>query len=360
MEKYLDEKKYWLCLGKNSHIGSLTFSEILSKNVPLKTIFGAKEAELLSYGFREKTIKEILKCQDFDPDRLLGDLDKRGIKFMTINDPEYPELLKEIYDPPAIIYYLGEIEKDSLNVGLVGSRKPTDYGQEVTHEFAYQLARNGITIVSGMAIGVDTIAHEAALEAGGKTIAVLGCGLDHLYPSRNVALAKNIIKSGAIITEFPLGTPPLRHNFPIRNRIISGLSRGVLVTEAAESSGSLITASSALEQNRDVYAVPGPIFNLNSRGPNNLLKMGAKAVTSSQDIFDDLNLDITASSKPMPIAESGEEELIIKFLTAAAAHIDAIIKNTEIPQQKVASVLTMMELSGKIKHTGGMVYKLNR
>jgi DNA processing protein len=355
------DDKYWLALGKNPKLGPAAFSEILSKNIPMEAVFTAGKAALSDLRLSERVTKAIQECQEkVIPDKVLEDLVKREINFITIQDDKYPILLKELYDPPAILYYKGKIEDDSLKIGIVGSRRATSYGLEATAELAEGLAKSGITIVSGMAIGIDTAAHRAALDANGRTIAVLGCGIDQIYPSRNLNLVKEIIGNGAIVSEFPIGVPPFRRNFAIRNRLISGLSRGVLITEATEKSGSLITAACALEQNREIFAVPGSIYNLNSQGPNNLLKMGAKLVTSSNDILEELGIEAKDNIQEPPKAENDKEEIIITILLEEPKHIDQIIKESGLQQMNISSTLTMMEISGKVKHIGGMVYKLNR
>lgn len=361
VDKNKNENKFWLALGKNTRIGSATFSEILSINKPFSEIFYLPEEELITLKLSNRTVKEILFCQtNYNPDKIYDEYEKREIKFLKITDDNYPKMLREIYDPPALLYYKGEIQADSVNLAIVGSRKVTNYGVQATYDIAKYLANNQVCVVSGMAIGVDTIAHQATVDSHGKTIAVLGCGLDQIYPSRNVQLAKKIIEEGgAIITEKPIGVPPLRYNFPQRNRIISGLSLGVIITEATEKSGSLITATSALEQNREIFALPGSIYNLNSKGPNNLIRMGAKIITKPQDILEEIGVEITGKEKVAPKGANDEESSILTCLESEPKHIDTIIKETGLPQTKVSTTLTLMEISEKVKHAGGMVYRIN-
>lgn len=358
MDKYDEEIKFWLQLSKNTNIGSATFSEILSKNVPLSKILSMTKDELTSLNLNERTVNKILKCQEFDADKILEDLKKREIKITRYIDEDYPASLKEIFDPPPVLYYKGTLN-DDFKIGIVGSRRPSSYGTDVTYEIASFLANNSVCVVSGMAIGIDTIAHQATIDAGGKTIAVLGCGLDQIYPSRNVKLAKDIIdKGGAIITALPIGMPPLRHHFPLRNRIISGLSAGLIITEAAEKSGSLITATIALDQNRDIFAVPGPIHNINSRGPNNLIRLGAKIVTKPEDIIEEYAME-AMSLREKPKGDNEIEQTILEVLEAEPKHIDLIIKESNLAHAQVSTAITLMEISSKIKHIGGMVYKIN-
>ncbi len=240
-------------------------------------------------GILEKNIIEKIKWKKpkINPDKEYEKLTKKGIKVLTIKDKNYPKLLKEIYAPPAILYIKGKLSEPCLSI--VGSRQLSPYGYRTAPKLSFDLAKKGLTIVSGLAKGIDTLAHQAALKANGKTIAVLGSGLDNIYPRDNKKLFEEITQNGAVISEFPLGAPPKGQHFPQRNRIVSGLSLGVLVIEAGERSGSLITARQALEQNRDVFAVPGPINSLTSAGTNGLNKMGAKPVTEANDILEELS-----------------------------------------------------------------------
>jgi DNA processing protein len=300
-----------------------------------------------------------------DPDRAWEKLEKENIKIITINDALYPKLLKEIHNPPPLLYYQGKLEKDEYTLAVVGSRKHTSYGQRLTADMVKKLAGNNLTIVSGLALGIDSLAHSATLEAGGRTIAVLGTGLDKqsIYPSANKYLAEKIVaEDGCLFSEFPLGTPPLKHHFPQRNRIISGLSLGTLVIEAGEKSGALITAFIALDQNREVFAIPGSIYSPASEGPNKLIKLGAKAVNSAEDIIESLNLSqATEHIKAKEIVgETAEEKTIIPFLDHEPKHIDELIRLTKLDTSTINSTLTIMEMKGMIKNLGGMQYVLAR
>jgi len=244
----------------------------------------------------------------------------------------------------------------------VGTRRASVYGRQVTEEIVTDLARSKITIVSGLAKGIDSIAHHSALDAGGRSIAVFACGLDTVYPSENATLARNIMQQGALISEYPLGTRPRADNFPRRNRILSGMSLGVLVVEAGETSGALITAHLAVEQNREVFAVPGSILSPASRGTNRLIQEGAKLVLSYTDILEELNLTAVAQQIEMKeiMPASDTESLLLKQLGAEPAHIDEVCRSTGLPVSTVSSTLAMMELKGLVKQVGTMNYVLAR
>ncbi|MDD5295073.1 MAG: DNA-processing protein DprA, partial [Patescibacteria group bacterium] len=283
----MENLKYWVALNKFQKFGPIRFKKLLKYFLPedgrLENAFRAGLPELLKAGVEENIAEEFIATRrEIDPDRLIAKIIKEDIKIMAITDKSYPALLNEIYNPPPLIYYKGELDlKNDFTLAVVGTRKFTAYGEQITDYLVKDLAANGLTIASGLALGIDSLAHLATLATGGKTIAVLGSGLDreNIYPSQNRYLADKIIASGgAIMSELPLGTPPLRHNFPQRNRLISGLSLGTLVIEAGEKSGALITAAYALEQNREVFAVPGHIHSPVSAGPNKLIKEGAKVV----------------------------------------------------------------------------------
>ncbi|MFZ5559523.1 MAG: DNA-processing protein DprA [Patescibacteria group bacterium] len=281
---------------------------------------------------------------------------------ITLQDKEYPSILKQIHDPPKELYIKGEIiNQDKVAVAVVGTRKYTQYGKQVTFDIAGKLAKLGITIVSGLAKGIDTFAHQAALENGGRTIAVLGSGLDKksFYPSSNYHLSEKISQHGAVISEYPPGTWGTQFTFPQRNRIISGLSLGVVVVEAPEESGALITAALALDQNREVFAIPGSIYEKNSYGTNQLIKMGAKLVTDVEDILEELNLSHLLTTKKKRIKpENKEEEIIISILSAQPTHIDEIIKKSGLPASIVNSTLVILELKKAVRNLGRNNYIL--
>lgn len=287
-------------------------------------------------------------------------LEKLNIKILSQDDNNYPKLLLQIPVPPPILYIKGTLDPNfPFCIAVVGSRKISLYGRQVTEEIVYDLALNKIVIVSGLALGVDALAHTACLKAQTPTIAILANGLDKIYPSLNYSLSQQILEQrGALLSEFPINTPPLKQNFPRRNRIISGLAQAVLITEATLKSGSLITASHALEQNRDVFAVPGSIYNKNSEGTNNLIKQGAKLITNAMDILSELNLQkakhYVQTRKALP--SSPIQQKIYDTLSKEPTFIDLLIKRVELSAQEVNSALTLMEIKGMVKNVGGGQY----
>ncbi len=363
----MHDLKYWVALNNFPKFGPVRIKR-LKKHFPnMESAFKASANELNRAGIENKLTDEFLAARiNINPDQLLEQLNQEGINVITIENKNYPKLLSEIYDPPQLLYYKGQLEtQDEFALAVVGTRKYTNYGKQVAEQIVKDLALNNLTIVSGLALGIDALSHLAALEVKGRTIAILGSGLDKqsIYPSANRYLADKIIASGgAVISEFPLGTPPLKHHFPQRNRIISGLSLGTLVIEAGEKSGALITASHALEQNREVFTVPGSIYSPASAGPNQLIKLGAKTVTSAADIIETLDLaQVTAyidNKKIIP--ESAEEEKIISHLTHEPAHINELVRLTKLDTGIINSTLTIMEMKGMIRNLGGMQYVLAR
>jgi len=285
---------------------------------------------------------------------------------LTIKDEAYPFRLKEIYDPPPVLYIRGNLApEDDWCLAVVGTRRPTYYGREVAEQIVGDLARNRITIISGLAKGIDATAHRAALDSGGRSIAVFGCGLDVVYPRDHAKLAREVMEHGALASEFPLGTTPRRENFPLRNRIMSGLSLGTLVVEAGEVSGALITAGHALEQNREVFAVPGSVLSAVSRGTNRLIQEGAKLVRGANDILEELNLTMAVQHVEVKeIVPSTETESrimqILRNLSPEPTHIDEVGHQSRLPIATVSSALSMMELKGMVKQVGGMNYIIAR
>ncbi|NLM26591.1 MAG: DNA-protecting protein DprA [Clostridiaceae bacterium] len=291
-----------------------------------------------------------------------------NIDVITLEDNTYPELLKNIADPPVCLYVRGDIRRDEISIGVVGSRRASGYGLSTTRKISSELAEYGICVISGMARGIDTAAHQGALSSGGRTVAVFGCGLDVVYPPENRRLMERIIGNGAVVSEYPPGTIPAPHHFPVRNRIVSGMSIGVLVVEAGEKSGSLITAQLALEQGRDVYALPGNVISINSRGTNKLIQDGAKLVTSVDDIIDEIrwyknfkkniviNLNDYKNRKKIPDSLDAEEQSVIEMLSVEPLQIDEIHSRLSIEIQILHRVLLSLEMKGLIRREPGGKY----
>jgi DNA processing protein len=350
-------KKYWVAFGSVPNIRSEHWQKVISYFPKLEDAWNSRTGDLLSAGLSERWIDNFSNHRKkVIPDKLMENLYKNQIDVINITEDGYPPNLKEIYTPPILLYIKGELTESEINsIAIVGSRKGTDYGKRATFEIAKELSKSGVTVVSGLALGLDTEAHKGALSGGGRTIAVLANGLNFIYPTSNTELGKLIINNGCLISEQPPDMPALRQNFPARNRIISGLSLGTLITEAGEHSGTLHTASFAIEQNRQIYAIPGPIYNPLAKGPNNLLKNGAKAVTESSDILEDFGIETKSKiNKP----ENSNEALMFEILKNENLHIDEITKKSKLEPSEISKILTMMEITGKIRHLGGMIYSL--
>jgi DNA processing protein len=285
------------------------------------------------------------------------------VKTISINDKNYPKILKEIKDPPKILYCLGEIKSEEDCFAVVGARKCTNYGKEIAYRIASDLAEAGLSIVSGFAPGIDTIAHKAVIERGKRTIAVLGTGIDEksIYPKSNLKLIDKILENGGvIISEFEPGIHGTKYTFPQRNRIISGLSLGVLVVEARMQSGALITANYAKEQGRKVFAIPGSIFSQVSKGCHFLIKNGAKLVENTEDILEELGISKLGIGRKEIKGKTPEENLILEVLKEGALDVEKIIEKTKLSPSKVASILSILEIEGKIKNLGGNIYAIIR
>jgi DNA processing protein len=307
-----------------------------------------------------KLIERIVQArQTIDLEKVWAKIESQGIKILTWEDAAYPQRLKEIEQPPPVLYMRGSYLPDDLfAVAIVGTRRVTPYGRQITEELAAYLAANGITVISGLARGVDAIAHQVALRTGGRTIGVLGSGVDKIYPPEHRQLAERMMEQGAIVSDYAPGTPPDASNFPPRNRIVSGLALAVVVVEAGETSGALITAEFAAEQGREVFAVPGSILAPQSKGTNKLIQKGALPLLSINDLMQALNLtrmgDHKAARKILPADET--EARLIKVLGAEPLHVDEIRNQTELPIEKVSAALALMELKGMVRQVGGMNY----
>ena len=357
-----DETKYWVGFSYIPGIGRVRLSRLLNHFKNLKSAWEATPAELKEAGLEPRAVKAISTLKPkISLEAEMEKLERYKIKGLTYNDPGYPPRLKEIYDYPPIIYIRGQLlPEDEWCLAIVGTRKATLYGRQVTEEIAAGLARNKITIISGLARGIDTVAHTSALEADGRTIAIFACGLDIVYPAENAGLARRIMEQGALISEYPPGTRPRAENFPRRNRIMSGLSLGVLVTEADEISGPMITANMAVEQNREVFAIPGSVLSQASRGTNLLIQEGAKSVLKTSDILEELNLTSAVQRlETNEIAPASETELkLLRKLGAEPIHIDELCRLSGLSISTVSSTLAMMELKGMVRQVGTMSYVL--
>ena len=356
-----DQLKFWLGFNQVPTLGPIRFKKILDYFDNLGNAWKAPFNEFIKAGIESKIVQNIINGRkNINPDDELQNLKRIKAKAVAIFDNDYPKLLKEIYAPPPLLYYLGQndLNNDFL-LAVVGTRKISGYGKQTTEQIIKELTCAGLTIVSGLALGIDACAQHTTIDCGGKTIAVLGSGIDKIYPSSNRKLAEMIIESGgAIISEFPPGTPPYKSNFPQRNRIISGLSLGTLVIEAGQKSGALITARYALDQNREVFAVPGNIFSANCFGPNELIKRGARVATCAFDILQILNLEQADDYKTtkQAIPESKTEEILIEILQNEAVHIDKIAQYARLDISVVNSTLSIMEMKGIIKNLGNQRY----
>jgi DNA processing protein len=359
-----DDRLYWLAFSLIPAIGPVRFSQLEAHFKDLGEAWRANPGEYLRAGLDDAAVKAITETRArINPERELARMEKLGIKLITYHDSSYPGRLKEIHSRPALLFTRGELKKeDEWCVAVVGTRRSTMYGRQVADELSSELARNGITVVSGLAKGIDTVSHQAAINAGGRTLAVLGGGLDNIYPAENRRLAEQVILHGALISEYPPSILPRPESFPRRNRIISGLSLGTLVIEAGESSGALITAQLALEQNREVFAVPGSILSANSIGTNKLIQEGAKLVAKVSDILEELNLKSVAHQADIKEAmpATAEEQEILKHLGREPCHIDDICECSRLPARVISSSLATMELKGLVKQVGAMSYVITR
>lgn len=388
-----EDLKYWLALMSVEGVGDTLFVPLLERFGSPAAVFSASVHELATVPKMSKQSAEaILAFKDWDVIRRRMDvLNQAGIRIVTFLDENYPRHLLNVYNLPALLYVAGHLQSDDISIAIVGSRHAGTYGKYTTDRISRELALRGATIVSGMARGIDSCAHRGALAAKGRTIAVLGSGLDVIYPPENKKLFEAIVEQGAVISEYPPGTQPLPFHFPARNRIISGMSYGVLVVEAGEKSGSLITAKLAMEQGREVFAIPGPIDSASSRGTNSLIKQGAKLIDSVDDILEEIlpQLERTArepvspdrkatqtgSEQPYPqkngvperaVLEKNVETLlptdrkILKAIADGKTHADDIIQETGIPPAEAMGALMRLELQGRVLQHPGKLFTLKK
>lgn len=361
----MTEVRYWIGLNIVSGIGPARFKLLLDHFGDLGRAWHASEAELRSAGLDRRSVQNLVTTrQEISLDEEVAKLRNQGARVITWQDAEYPPRLLHIHNSPPVLYVKGEIlPQDEWAVAVVGTRRSTKYGRQMVEQIAGDLARSGITIVSGLARGIDSLGHRAALRAGGRTMAVLGSGIDIVYPYEHRDLARRIIERGALLTEYPLGTKPEGGNFPPRNRIISGLSLGTLVIEAGKRSGALITADYALEQGREVFGLPGNVTNARSVGTNRLIQEGAaKLVMSVEDILEELNLTLVEHHQEvqMAVPENERESKILQCISTEPIHVDEIGQKTSLPIAEVTSTLAMLELKGMVRQVGGMNYVVAR
>ncbi len=359
-----DDIAYSLAFTRFTKIGPVRFFRLKNYFPSIKEAFEADRTELMRAGLEENITEEFIEeRKKIIPEKELEIIEKEKINVCLFGDTDYPPLLKEIYDPPYLLFYKGTLKNLNFPVAVVGTRKMTKYGEMVAPRIVAELAQSQMTIVSGLALGVDSLVHQTTLRNNGITWAIIGSGLDDefLYPVSNKRLAQEIVnRGGAVISEYATGTEGFKSNFPHRNRIIAGISLATVVIEAAETSGALITARAALEMNREIFAVPGSVFNPASAGPNNLIKMGAYPAISGEDVLNRLNLTKTAEfvKNKKIIPDTKEEAEILKYLSHEPLHIDDLHLNTNIPLAILSSTLTMMEMKGKVRDVGGMNYIL--
>jgi DNA processing protein len=378
------ELKYWVAFHRISGLGPVRTGKLEARFGGLEAAWTASRSDLASAGLDAAVTREIVEQRtQIDPDSEMEKLSKAGVTAIHRRSPVYPALLAEAFDPPSVIYVRGTVTAaDQRAVAIVGTRGPTAYGREVAYRLAYDLAAAGVTIASGLARGIDGVAHKAALDAGGRTIAVTGGGLESIYPPEHRDLARKIADSGAVISEYPLGVRPKAEHFPRRNRVISGLSLGVLVIEAGMDSGAMITVKWALEQDREVFAVPGSVLSPKSAGPNWLIQQGAKLVAESRDVLEELNIAVVrtaASPESDQQARQGQlgdapqigpagpgldrrvtkddtEAKVFAALSAEPLHADELTRRTGLSAAVVSSTLALLELRGAVRQTGPMQY----
>lgn len=365
----LAQWREWLALRSVRGVGNVSFRMLLERFDSPQAVFAASVARLTDAGFQPAVARAIVSFDQWGAvDAELEQIVRAGVRLVTQADSEYPKNLTHIHDPPPFVYIRGSLEpQDQVAVAIVGARSASPYGRDVTRQLARDLAHRRVTVVSGLARGIDAEAHRAALEAGGRTIGVLGSGLDVLYPSEHRRLAQDMTQHGAVISEFALGSQPEAGNFPYRNRVISGLSLGTVVIEATEKSGSLITARCALEQNREVFAVPGHITASRSRGPHDLIKQGAKLVESVEDILVEIAPAVPARAEAQDgtgavsgqpglsaiAALEPDEELLVKLFDGEPLHVNVLIARSGLGPARVLEVLLGLELKGMVSQLPG-------
>jgi DNA processing protein len=355
----LPERAYWVAFHHVPYIGPARLRRLVDHFGALEIAWKASEPALRRC-LEERPLQELLKTRHaLDLTANMASLERDGVRITTPVDVSYPALLQEIGAPPPVLYYRGELlETDRMAVAIVGTRRVTSYGRDMASRIAGDLARAGVTIVSGLARGVDGVAHQAALDAGGRTIAVLGSGVNRIYPPEHRNLARRIAEQGAIVSDYLPDTPPDGVNFPPRNRIISGLSLGVVVIEAPDRSGALITVDFAADHGRDVFAVPGPATATNSAGCNRIIREGARLVRNAEDVLEDLQIarrhEAVAIQQALPMNE--EDRRLLAVLSSAPQHIDDLAALSDSPVAAVSARLMTLELQGLVRNAGAQHY----
>ena len=386
----MSDLKYWIAFDKVRQLGTVRFRLLEGFFGSLEDAWFAPVRHLRTAGLDKRAVQFVEEGRKtIHPDHELERLEKAGVSAFNWNHDGYPKLLKQIPDPPPVLYVKGKIEpEDRRSIALVGTRRATPYGREAAQALAADLARSAITVVSGLARGIDTVAHRAALDANGRTLAVMASGVDYIYPRENRRLSEEIVETGgALISEHPLGVRPDPRQFPRRNRLMSGMTLGTLVVEAGKGSGAIWTVRHALEQDRDVFCIPGSIFSPVSYGPNQLIQEGAKLVMNFQDILQEMNLNtiynLPNQAVPAPVRREpaaaaarvpeeqltlkpavpkleGDEKALLDQISYEPVHIDQICRGAGLPAHVVSSTLTLMELNGLVKQVPGMQYVLTR
>ena len=386
----MSDLKYWIAFDKVRQLGTVRFRLLEGFFGSLEDAWFAPIRHLRTAGLDQRTVRFVEEGRKtIDPDHELEQLEKASVSTFNWNHSGYPDLLKHIPDPPPVLYVKGKIQpEDRRSIAIVGTRRATPYGREAAQALATDLARSGITVVSGLARGIDTISHRATLNANGRTLAVLASGVDYIYPRENKQLSQEIVETGgALISEHPLGVRPNPRQFPRRNRLMSGMTLGTLVVEAGKGSGAIWTVRHALEQDRDVFCIPGSIFSPVSYGPNQLIQEGAKLVMDFQDVLQEMNLNsiynlpiqtspapgrrepataaVRVPAEQMPLKPpnpqlEGNEKTLLDQISYEPVHIDQICRSAGLPAHVVSSTLTLMELNGLVKQVPGMQYVLTR
>lgn len=364
LPRYMSEdtagKGYWLAFNRVGGIGPARLAALLEMCGSIEAAWNAPVNILRDARIDRTTIESLLAARrDLNPEQEIERLTRRGISALTWDDPDYPDALRTIDRSPPVLFVRGTIEaQDEFAVGVVGTRRASSYGREVAHALGTELGRNGVTVVSGLALGVDAVAHRAALDAGGRTLAVLGSGVDQLYPLQNRQIGEEIPGRGALISDYPVGAKPEARNFPPRNRIISGLSRAVVIVEAGERSGALITAEFAAEQGRDVWAVPGSILASNSTGTNRLIREGASPLTSIDDLLQSLDIARAGAQRSAraSIPVDAAESALLNHLAFEPRHVDDIVRLSGMNSSSVGALLAILELKGAVRQPAPLTY----